>query len=363
MVKIKNIGSTKFKEYIKNKKVIVFGAGRSFESCVEIYFLDKDIEIVVDNNPSLWGHYFSLGSKSFRIISVEDLIKKVQQLDDYVCFISSVFYAAEIIDQLDKIPELDGLECFLELFIRNTREPIKEYSFSKGQRKIPRKLHYVWLGKKELPTEFKENIETWKHFNPNFEIIRWDENNLTFSDCDYLREAYECKAWGFASNYIRLKVIYENGGIYLDTDVEAISSFDKLLNDEAFFNMGCANRINNGCGFGAVPGNEVIGEMLSYYDSIHYVDSNGKQKKQQAHTILNKILRKNGFQIINQYSKNENGVVIYPSEVMSPLTISGFPDMFSEKTVSIHKEHGSWKSVIEKEGLKKTLLLIRRIIE
>lgn len=36
---------------------------------------------------------------------------------------------------------------------------------------IPRIIHYCWLGKNELPEEYKKYIETWKRHCPDFKII------------------------------------------------------------------------------------------------------------------------------------------------------------------------------------------------
>lgn len=42
------------------------------------------------------------------------------------------------------------------------------------------------------------------------------------------------KKYAFLTDYLRLKIIQEYGGIYFDTDVEVIRSFDDLLDAGAF---------------------------------------------------------------------------------------------------------------------------------
>ena len=44
--------------------------------------------------------------------------------------------------------------------------------------------------------------------------------------------------------------------------------------------------------------------------------------------------------------------MLYPKEVLAPLTFGKLPTFFTEKTLSIHHEVGSWKKDIEKEGVK-----------
>lgn len=352
MIKIKNMGPAAFKDYIKDKSIVIFGAGRALDSCLDIYFENANILFIVDNNESLWNTSHEFNTKNYIICSVKELVKAYIDNNKLICFINSPFYAKEIVDQLDSIPELDGLECYLSVVMRNTIEEINPWEFTNGPQFIPKKIHYIWIGGKALPDEFKRNIETWRKFNPDYEIIRWDESNLKFDDCDYVKQTYENKEWAFVSNYLRLKVIYENGGIYLDTDVEAVANFDVLLNDEAFFNMGCADRVNNGCGFGAVKHNNIVGKMLRQYVLITGDDLNKKSSKLQGHIILNTVLRIAGFRIENQYQKNKRNEVLYPNEVMSPLDKK---QRRSNKTISIHRESGTWRSAEEQIELDNLL--------
>ena len=347
MINLKNMGPTAFKRYIKDKQIVIFGAGRALDSCLDIYFENENVLFVVDNNKKLWNTEHVFNNKEYTIFPVKELIKAYKENNKLICFINSPFYANEIVKQLDGINELSELECYLSIVMRKTIEEIKPWSFTNGPQLIPKKIHYIWVGGNELPDEFKENIESWRKYNPDYEIIRWDESKLNVEDCEYVKQAYKKKEWAFVSNYLRLKVIYENGGIYLDTDVEAVANFDVLLNDKAFFNMGCADRVNNGCGFGAVKSNKTIAKMLRRYSSITRDDLNNKSSKLQGHIILNSVLRESGFVIDNQYQKNKRNEVLYPNEVMSP-----FDDKKekNKKTVSIHKESGTWKS--EEEQIK-----------
>jgi len=88
-----------------------------------------------------------------------------------------VYYAAEIVETLDHVPELDGLAYFWQAVIRETLEPVPPFTFSHGPQRIPKKIHYIWLGGQPLSERYKKNIEKWRTCNPDFEIIRWDESN------------------------------------------------------------------------------------------------------------------------------------------------------------------------------------------
>ena len=139
---------------------------------------------------------------------------------------------------------------------------------------IPKVIHYCWIGGKTKPESVIKCIESWKQYCPDYEIKEWNENNLNIESNVYSKQAYEEKAWGFVTDYFRLWIIYNYGGIYLDTDVQIIRSFDSLLKGPAFagFEKGSENEegafVNLGEGFGAVAGNEIIGAHMKLYDNL-----------------------------------------------------------------------------------------------
>ena len=82
---------------------------------------------------------------------------------------------------------------------------------------IPKKLHYIWLGKNSKPNLMDICINSWREKLPDYEIIEWNEDNLNFYEeiekNRFLKECYKRKLWAFLSDYFRMKVLYENGGI------------------------------------------------------------------------------------------------------------------------------------------------------
>ena len=134
---------------------------------------------------------------------------------------------------------------------------------------IPKIIHYCWFGGNEIPENDKKCIESWKKYCPDYKIIRWDESNYDYKKNSYMREAYEAKKWGFVPDYARLDIIYNYGGIYLDTDVELLKSLDEILDCEGFFGFESENLVNLGLGFGAVKGNEIIRDMMLQLSLIH----------------------------------------------------------------------------------------------
>ena len=99
---------------------------------------------------------------------------------------------------------------------------------------IPRTIHYCWFGGKPLPRDAEKYILSWKKYLPDYEIKRWDESNFDVNSIPYIKEAYAAGKYAFVSDYARLKILYEHGGIYFDTDVEVIKPLDDILSKGGF---------------------------------------------------------------------------------------------------------------------------------
>lgn len=207
---------------------------------------------------------------------------------------------------------------------------------------IPKKIHFCWFGGKELPSSVKKCIKSWKKYCPDFEIIRWDESNFDINCCDFVKEAYQSKSWAFVSDYARLKIIYEQGGIYLDTDVELLRGLDELTNHITFFaTQQDGGYIATGLGFGSVSGADILKKMLEVYHRVSFSSDN---KDSLACPILNtKILQENGFQFSNEIINLEESIVIYPPKFFDPIAPGNSKNLLCNETYSIHHYSASWK--------------------
>ena len=99
---------------------------------------------------------------------------------------------------------------------------------------IPKIIHYCWFGKNPMSEKAEKCIASWKEKCPEYRIIEWNEENFDIQFNNYVREAYSEKKWAFVSDVARLYALVNYGGIYMDTDVEVITSLDILLKNEAF---------------------------------------------------------------------------------------------------------------------------------
>lgn len=135
---------------------------------------------------------------------------------------------------------------------------------------IPKIIHYCWFGNNEKPDIIKKCIDSWKKYCPDYKIIEWNENNFDISAYDFTKEAYQQKKYAFVSDLARLLIVYENGGIYLDTDVELLAPIDALCNNSAFFVFESERRIASGLGFGAYKNAKSIKAMIDSYNGKHF---------------------------------------------------------------------------------------------
>ena len=230
-------------------------------------------------------------------------------------------------------------------------------------KKIPKVIHYCWFGGNPLPSLAQKCINSWKEHCPDYEIIEWNENNFDVTCCDYVREAYEAKKWAFVSDYARYKILYENGGVYLDTDVELLKSLDDLIEKGSY--MGCENytidvmKVNPGLGCAIEPKNEFYAEVIKNYENSHFSNSDGSQNLYTVVERTTDLLKKQGLQ--NSLEIQEVcGITIYPAEYLSPLDSFGKLNVTS-KTYSIHHFTGSWISDKEKRNIK-ILHFMRKIL-
>lgn len=216
-----------------------------------------------------------------------------------------------------------------------------------NRNKIPKIIHYCWLGENEIPDKDKRHIEQWKRMCPDYKFMFWNEKNYDISKIRYMREAYENRKWGFVPDYLRLDVVYNYGGIYLDTDVEMRKSFDMLLSNKAFVGFENEKKINLGSGFGAEPHNPIIKKMMDFYEDVAFVQKDGKFNLVPSPVFQTQVLKECGLVCNGQYQELEN-ITVYPAEILSPLDFMTGELKETEKTISIHWYNASWHTQEEK---------------
>jgi mannosyltransferase OCH1-like enzyme len=221
---------------------------------------------------------------------------------------------------------------------------------------IPKVIHYCWFGNGKMPAIAEKCIRSWKKYCPDYEIICWNEKNFDLTQNRYMREAYEAGKWAFVSDFARLKIIYDHGGIYLDTDVELLRSPEPLLEGGGFMGFDENGIVATGLGFGAEPGNEIIGEFLKDYEDIPFVLPDGSFDLMPCPDRNTMALKRLGMDMENTHQIFK-GIEFLPREYLCPMDYCTGRKTITPNTYSIHHYCASWTSKVTKRTTR-----IKRII-
>lgn len=209
---------------------------------------------------------------------------------------------------------------------------------------VPKVIHYCWFGGNPLPPSALKCIKSWKKFCPDYQIIEWNESNFDISGNRYAREASSAGKWAFVSDYARLKIIYDHGGIYLDTDVELLCSFDPLLDSDGFLGFQSDGFVATGLGFGAVRHHPVIHALLDDYQNIPFFLENGKEDLMPCPNRNTKVLQQLGLTANMHRIQNIKNLLVYPPEYFCPKNFYTGHLKITRNTYSIHHYDSSWFS-------------------
>lgn len=336
MIVIKESSYGEIQEMLEQgKKIIAFCAGQALCDLCNAYDWVNHIEYVVDNYKK--NSNIMIQNCNIPIISVEEAGKN---MDDHILLITSMQYIDELICQLDSMAIYDERIFYVSGLLKK-KEESKDICL--GQHKqmiIPKKIHYCWFGKSEMPEKFKRNVETWKENCPDYEIIRWDESTYDIAKNQYMYQAYQAKRWGFVPDYARLDIVYTYGGVYLDTDVELLRSIDELLKAEFFCGFESEKYIALGLGFGARAGNKILEEMLQTYEKLEFVKEDGALNLIASPFYQTEVMERFGLKRNGCTQMNDRFLAL-SSEYLSPINEVGIgrPTPYS---YSIHQYAATW---------------------
>lgn len=206
---------------------------------------------------------------------------------------------------------------------------------------IPKVIHYCWFGENQLSEKTLKCIESWRRYCKDYEIIQWNENNFDIHCNHYVEEAYKHKKWAFVSDYVRLYIVYNEGGIYFDTDVELIKDIDDLRNLEAFFAQETNGMVNTGLGFGAEKGNRIVKLMMDEYEKALFVSAYGELDLLPCPIRNTKALFELGYQK-NGKTQTVMNAKIYAADFFCPYDYIRNKLSITCNTYTIHHYIGSW---------------------
>lgn len=345
---LKKGGFAAFARHVKEagKTILIYGAGVIGQTAAPYwlcaYQLDSAVLCYVDADSYKQGQTVSLAGRDVPVRSPAVLGECPEK-----CVILVTASAFEPIAQmLEQAGLPDDTEVyFLPVMLIDLAHTLKSGRVVKTGRLplIPRKIHYCWFSGNPIPDNLRRCMDSWSRFCPDYEIIRWDESNYDVDRHPYTRQAYERKKWGFVTDVARWEILYSQGGIYLDTDVELLRNLDELLYQPGF----CATEkwgvLNSGGGSGARAGNPAVRAILEFRKDIPLVREDGSVNQISSGyydtlPLIAQGLRMDGT---TQTVMNHE-MTVYASEFFHPFDYISGETKITENTFSIHYFSGTW---------------------
>lgn len=359
-----NMSMNSLLQHTINKKLVVFPAGSQFKQMMSLERhteLKDRLAFIADSNESLAGSKIAVRVAQDDIRSYE--VRHIRELcamnpNDITILVTHIFFP-KLIKQLDQFPELEDVECCVYQIMHAFDRQNTNITYGKEQY-IPKIIHYCWFGSNPLPELTMRCIKSWENHCPDYEIIRWDESNYDISHDQYTRDAYKLGGWAYISNYARMKILHEHGGIYLDTDVELLRNLDPLLTFQGFIGYQAKYGFpDEGRGFGVVPKSSIVSEVLELYRYADYLTDADR------YAPIWRVLMSRGLELSGRFQLVD-GIAVFPQEYFDPIDYWGL-DATTSESYSIHHEMLSGDDVYERNSwrqhLKDSRCDIRRSVD
>ncbi len=208
---------------------------------------------------------------------------------------------------------------------------------------IPKIIHYCWFGRGKMPELALKCIESWHKYLPEYEYRLWNEDTFDINSILYVKEAYEARKFAFVTDYVRLYALYNEGGVYMDTDVEVLKPLDDLLHLPAFSGFESDKEIPTGLMAGEKH-SAWAKEMLSYYSNDrHFRKEDGTLDMTTNVQIIGGMMQANGFIMENGYQVYKDNMHMFPKDYFCPKGRTGIVTL-TKNSYCIHHFNGSWQT-------------------
>lgn len=183
---------------------------------------------------------------------------------------------------------------------------------------IPKIIHLCWLSGDPYPEKIAKCISTWEKYLPDYEIMLWDTERFDVNSTLWTKQAFETGKYAFVSDYIRFYAVYNFGGIYLDSDIEVLKSFDDLLDLPYFVGHEFPTNDFEIAVMGAEKGTEWVKKCLDYYTGRRFINSDGSLNITTCPRIMTPILKER-FAIkdifsIKEFNHDKDTLCVFPVE-------------------------------------------------
>ena len=346
------------------KRVIIYGAGMIGQIIVpylvKTYDLYDYVDCFIDADKRKKGQKIHIDSRGYEI-KTPDYLETYRENQIILITHSKFLPILKILDNNHFLDEAEGyIVPMMQIHEIDAAEPIHIERLSR-EALIPKKIHYCWFGGKDLPEFLQKCIQSWRQVCPDYEIIEWNEKNYDVSRHRFTREAYEKKKYGFVTDMARLDILYENGGIYLDTDVTLLQSLDECLYQSGFIGVEKWGNVNSGGGCGFIKNHPMVKKILDYRDQFTFILEDGSLNIETNGMYETRPFIEAGFKPKNTMQIIE-GVSVYPSYVTHPYDYMSCEMNKKESTLSVHHFWGGWMEEDDRLNRMNTQEEYRKIV-
>ena len=136
---------------------------------------------------------------------------------------------------------------------------------------VPKIVHFTWFSGERKPPLVERCLASWRKFCPAWEIREWTLDDIPEPPPFFLA-AIKARKWAFASDWARFWIVAQNGGVYLDCDVELIAPIDDLILEGGFFALSSDDPpwVDPGLGFAAEKDDPVIRKIVEKYEAMTF---------------------------------------------------------------------------------------------
>ena len=358
-MQLRNTDYTSLVKKVKenNSRIIVYGAGMIGQIIVPYlvrkYNLYSHIDCFIDTDKRKKGQKIYIDNYIYEIKNTDYL---EENKDNQIILITNSKYS-KVLEFLDNIQTLESTDGYIVPIMQlheieeNNNCIIIEKKYK--TQLIPKKIHYCWFGKKEMPQFLCSCSNSWREKCPDYEIIEWNEDNYDINRHEFTKEAYTNGKYGFVTDVARLDILYENGGIYLDTDVTLLKNLDNCLYQEGFIGTEKWGNINSGGGCGFMKEQAMLKKLIDYRENFQFMMSDGSLNIETNGVYESKPFLDAGFRPDNTLQEIE-GVTIYPSYVNHPYDYMSCETHLRNATMSVHHFFGGWMEEEDRKNRRKT---------
>lgn len=206
---------------------------------------------------------------------------------------------------------------------------------------IPKIVHYCWFGKGPKNELAIKCIASWKKYLPDYEIKEWNEDNFDVNMFPYAKEALENRKFAFVTDVVRLYALYTEGGVYMDTDVEVLKSYNPFLHHHAFSGFENNGYVPTGM-MAAEKGSFWAKELLEQYNTRHFILCDGTLDMRTNTEVITDYMIEKGLLCNNTFQEFPGLCTMYPSDFFCPKDHGTGVIHRTRNTVCIHHFAGSW---------------------